>query len=385
MSVVDRDARGDAVPLENVIAEAQRALSICNACRYCEGYCAVFPALERRLSFDENDVHYLANLCHNCGACLYACQYAPPHEFQLNLPRVLAEARQETYRRYAWPASLGCVFARNGIVVSIVAAMSIVIFLVFTAWRAGPTRFFEAVSDSQGSFYAMLSHGVMVSAFGSVFALAVIALIAAWAHFGTLIRASPNRTAKEGALVSAGRSAATLEYLEGGGDGCTYPTDKPSLARRNFHHLTFYGFVLCFAATVVATFDHYVLGSVAPYPFLSAPVLLGTIGGLGLLIGPAGLLSLLLRRDPDLGDRRQRGMDIGFLVTLFMTSASGLSLLAFRETRAMGVLLAIHLGLVMALFLTLPYGKFVHALYRFAALLRFHRERNTPTADVRSE
>jgi citrate/tricarballylate utilization protein len=96
-------------------------------------------------------------------------------------------------------------------------------------------------------------------------------------------------------------------------------------------------------------------------------------------------LSLLLRRDPDLGDRRQRGMDIGFLVTLFMTSASGLALLAFRETRAMGVLLAIHLGLVMALFLTLPYGKFVHALYRFAALLRFHRERNMPTTDARSE
>ena len=73
--------------LEELVEEAQRVLSICNACRYCEGYCAVFPALERRLAFDEQDVHYLANLCHNCGACLYACQYAPPHEFQLNFAR----------------------------------------------------------------------------------------------------------------------------------------------------------------------------------------------------------------------------------------------------------------------------------------------------------
>ena len=84
------------VPLENLVAEAQRVLAICNACRYCEGYCAVFPALERRLTFDEGDVHYLANLCHNCGACLYACQYAPPHEFELNFPRVLAQVRKET-------------------------------------------------------------------------------------------------------------------------------------------------------------------------------------------------------------------------------------------------------------------------------------------------
>src|SRR5205085_3936681 len=93
----------DALPLprlEALIAEAQRVLSICNACRYCEGYCAVFPALERRLAFTEHDVHYLANLCHNCGACLYACQYAPPHEFQLNFPRVLAQVRKETYRAY---------------------------------------------------------------------------------------------------------------------------------------------------------------------------------------------------------------------------------------------------------------------------------------------
>ena len=37
--------------------------------------------------------HYLANLCHNCGACLHACQYAPPHEFAVNVPRAMAQVR----------------------------------------------------------------------------------------------------------------------------------------------------------------------------------------------------------------------------------------------------------------------------------------------------
>ena len=55
---------------KSAIAEARRQLHICNACRYCEGFCAVFPAMTRRLSFDSADVHYLANLCYNCGACL---------------------------------------------------------------------------------------------------------------------------------------------------------------------------------------------------------------------------------------------------------------------------------------------------------------------------
>ncbi len=79
-----------------LVEEGQRMASICNACRYCEGFCAVFPALERRLSFAEGDLAYLANLCHDCGSCYYACQYAPPHEFQVNFPKMLADIRMET-------------------------------------------------------------------------------------------------------------------------------------------------------------------------------------------------------------------------------------------------------------------------------------------------
>jgi citrate/tricarballylate utilization protein len=46
-------------------------------------------------------------------------------------------------------------------------------------------------------------------------------------------------------------------------------------------------------------------------------------------------------------------------------------LLAFRETSAMGTLLVIHLGLVAGLFITAPYGKFAHVVYRYAALVRY--------------
>ena len=109
----------------SLVEEGQRMASICNACRYCEGFCAVFPALERRLSFAEGDLAYLANLCHDCDSCYYACQYAPPHEFQLNFPRVLAQVRKKTYRKYAWPGFLAGAFERNGLVVSLVTAASI--------------------------------------------------------------------------------------------------------------------------------------------------------------------------------------------------------------------------------------------------------------------
>ena len=88
-------------------AEVERVMQVCNACRYCEGFCAVFPAMTQRLAFGKADINYLANLCHNCGACLHACQYAPPHEFAINVPKAMAEVRLETYQHYARPAAFG--------------------------------------------------------------------------------------------------------------------------------------------------------------------------------------------------------------------------------------------------------------------------------------
>ncbi len=371
--------------LEQLVAEAQRVLSICNACRYCEGYCAVFPALERRLDFAEDDVHYLANLCHNCGACLYACQYAPPHEFQLNFPRILAQVRVQTYAKYAWPAFLGRAFERNGLVVSLATAASLAALFLFTAWYAGPERLFAAHADSQGSFYAVLPHGVMAGTFGAISLFVAFAFLMSFARFWPDLGEDVAAFLNPVTLGAATSDAAGLKYLDGGGEGCTYPDETPSFARRNFHHLTFYGFMLCFGATSVATIYHYVFGWKAPYPLASLPVVLGTLGGIGLLVGPAGLLALKRRRDPMLVDVKQDGMDSGFLALLFLVSLTGLALLFGRETRAMGVLLAIHLGVVLALFLTLPYGKFMHALYRFAALVRFHVERHRPLPSIGSE
>ena len=371
--------------LPQLIDEAQRVLAICNACRYCEGYCAVFPSLQRRLSFTEGDIHYLANLCHNCGSCLYACQYAPPHEFALNFPRVLAQVRVQSWRKYAWPGFLARAFESNGLAASLASAASLAFFFLFAAFLAGPERLFAAHSDARGSFYAVIPHEAMVAVFGAVSLFVLLALGVGFARFWADTGEEEPAFSAGGPAVGALRDAAVLEYLDGGGEGCTYPDEKPSFARRTFHHFTFYGFMLCFAATSVASLYHYVLGWKAPYPFWSLPVLLGTVGGIGLLVGPAGLAWLKRRRDPELADPAQRGMEAGFLALLFLTSLTGLALLALRETRAMGMLLVAHLGVVLALFATMPYGKFVHALYRLAALLRFHKERRRPAEHTAPE
>jgi citrate/tricarballylate utilization protein len=353
-------------------AEGARVMRICNACRYCEGFCAVFPAMTRRLEFGTADLHYLANLCHNCGACLHACQYAPPHEFQLNVPRAMARLRGETYQRFAWPRPFGALYRRNGVAVALALAIALAVALLALLVALGGVRH----PPRGGDFYSVMPHAAMVWSFGPVFAFALVALAVGVGRFWHEVDPGPGSAE---AAMEAGRHALTLRYLDGGhGDGCNEEDDRYTLARRWFHHATFYGFLLCFAATCVATVYHYALAWPAPYPLISAPVILGSLGGLGLLVGPAGLLWLNVKRHPLHGDPTQRPMDRAFIVLLLLVSATGFALLLARDTGAMGLWLAVHLATVMALFVTLPYGKFAHAVYRGAALLKWSIERRQP-------
>jgi citrate/tricarballylate utilization protein len=362
------------VPMTESEGEVARQMHICNACRYCEGFCAVFPAMTRRLEFGKADVNYLANLCHNCGACYHACQYAPPHEFAVNVPQAMAKVRLETYTEYAWPAALGGLYKRNGVTLSVALAAGLALFLLLgMAMHGGLSG-----NVAPANFYAIFPHNLLASIFGAVFLFAIVALGIGVTRFWRDV--SPGTaSASTPAVTEAAKNALTLKYLDGGhGDGCNESNDAFTLARRRFHHFTFYGFMLCFAATVVATLYHYVLGLEAPYTFLSVPVLLGTAGGIGLIVGPVGLLWLNLKRHPEQGDARQRPMDRAFIALLLLTSASGLGLLALRETAAMPWLLAVHLGIVIALFATLPYGKFAHGIFRSAALLKSSIEKRQP-------
>ena len=360
------------------VTEVARQMQICNACRYCEGFCAVFPAMTRRLEFGVADVHYLANLCHNCGACLHACQYAPPHEFALNVPKAMAEVRGETYVDYAWPAALGTLYKRNGLTVSLALAACLSLFLLLALALNGSLW----GGPSVGDFSKLFPHNLLVAMFAPVFLWAALALGIGVRRF--LRDVSPATSAQPIAgrdAMRATHDVLSLKYLDGGhGEGCNNEDDAFALSRRRAHHLTFYGFMLCFAATSVATVYHYVFGWHAPYDLPSLPKLLGVVGGVSLMLGTAGLFKLKLQRHPLHGDAAQKPMDYGFMALLFLTSATGLLLWLARGTPALALLLALHLGVVMALFATLPYGKFAHGIFRTASLLRNAVEKRQPSS-----
>ena len=383
LEALTRDARALAngeVVLSAPETEVARQMQICNACRYCEGFCAVFPAMTRRLEFGKADIHFLANLCHNCGACLHACQYAPPHEFAVNVPQAMAQVRGQTYVDYAWPPALGRLYQRQGLTLSLALAAGLALFLVLGAALQGGGLGALWGAHLGGNFYHLFPHNLLVGLFAPVFLFVVFALAMGVRRFWRDVTpATSGAPLSAPATLEATDAVLRLKYLDGGhGDGCHNEDDAYTLKRRRAHHLTFYGFMLCFAATSLATVYHYVFGWAAPYDLPSIPKLLGAVGGVMLMLGTAGLWHLNRTRHALHGDAQQKPMDLGFIALLFLVSSSGLALWLARGTPALALLLCLHLGAVMALFATLPYGKFAHGVFRTASLLRHAVEKRQP-------
>jgi citrate/tricarballylate utilization protein len=352
--------------------ELDRQLSVCNACRYCEGFCAVFGAAQLRSSIGSGDAAYLANLCHDCRMCYDACMFTPPHEFALNIPAAMTEVRVETYAEYGKPAVFAALFRRPKRAAAIAVGLAAVLIALGAALFAGP----EAVRPQldPGAFYRIVPFAAML--FGA-FGLALYGILSVAMSARSYARdiGGGARFLTPASLRIAFRDAIALVYLKGGGSGC-YDEHRNSGRRRLFHMLVFWGVMADFAATISAAILQDLLDQLPPYPLLSVPVVLGTIGGLAIVVGAAGLIAVKQRSDPRPMSPRMIALDYAFLGLLELTAITGLLLLALRSTSMMGALLVLHLGAVAGLFATAPYGKFVHFIYRFIALVKNAHERS---------
>lgn len=367
--------------------DGKRQMTLCNACRYCEGYCAVWRSIEWRRDFTENDMTYLANLCHDCRDCYYACPFTTPHEFGINPPKLFAGLREETYRKYASPRAFAKAIGekRSGFWITFV--LGIILMLALTVGTSGTTGLLKAHIGT-GAFYQAISETLMIIIFVVLGLWMVGGWTAGMSRFWKDIKSSKSEKVTGKDFVTGTKYALSLRYLGGEGSGCTYPNDEPATTRRKFHHFVSYGFLLDLASTTLGAFYAHVLHIPAPYPVYHPVVILGILGGLGIIIGVVGLLALKAKSDPEVNDGEAVKSGTSFSVVLLTVAVTGMALLLARETAAMGILLAIHLGSVAALFFTAPYTKFAHFVYRYLALIRFAQEEriaSEPAHEVKVE
>jgi len=355
---------------QSFVENAVWQLEVCNACRYCEGYCAVFPALERRRTFVLADLQYLSNLCHDCRACFHACMYAPPHDFGINIPQIMARARRESYEEYALPPAARRIFGGQGRFAAIVTALSVLFLIVAIALTGPLSRLFEA-QVGEGAFYRIIPYPLMFIPALAISLMVLALLLGGGMAFWRRTHGPLRDLFDARALGAAVLEVLGMKYLSGGGaGGCTYPSERPSQKRRVLHQLVFYGFIVAFVATALAFLQQDFLGWMPPFPLASWPVALGSVGGIAMIVGCLGLLYVKARADREPSEAKSLGMDNVFLVVLLVVNLTGMLLLALRETGMMGSLLVVHIATVFALYFGVTYGKFAHVMYRFTALVQ---------------
>lgn len=353
--------------VDDLFAEAERQLSVCNSCRYCEGYCPVWPTLETPGELTSGKLLHLANLCHDCGDCLTACMYSAPHEFALNPPALFSAVRRETYRDYAWPPRPGWARGPRGIAALVVALAAAVAALVL----ALAALLHDPATASAESPYRLIPHWVLV---------AVAAAPAAWGCAVAAVAAGRYWRDAHGPLRALARpvtwllalaDGVRLRYLRGGGAQCAYPAEEPSGRRRAYHMWLVGGLFLCLLSTAAAFFQEELAGWPPPYPFFSAPPLLGTLGGIAMIAGSAGLLAGKRESSPERGAPGMRRADYLLLSALLTLAVTGLLTLGLRATPLLPAILVIHLVCVLTCFAVAPYTKFMHFVYRLLSIYKY--------------
>lgn len=82
-------------------AELTRVYDLCHGCRMCFNLCPSFPSLFDMVDAHDGDVGALTpaeqdrvvDECYDCKICYVKCPYTPPHEWQLDFPRLMMRAR----------------------------------------------------------------------------------------------------------------------------------------------------------------------------------------------------------------------------------------------------------------------------------------------------
>ncbi len=91
------DLADDRIDRAAVEKETLRIFDICDGCRRCINLCPSFNTLLDRLDVVESNVHKLTAVdtrrivdeCYYCKLCFNHCPYTPPHQFDLDFPRLM--------------------------------------------------------------------------------------------------------------------------------------------------------------------------------------------------------------------------------------------------------------------------------------------------------
>ena len=197
------------------------------------------PRTNRDASHFKRKCFYLANLCHDCRACYYACMFTPPHEFAINIPQILAQSRMETYRRWSWPDFLGRAFKNRSVTVFLATAMAALIAVLALLFIPSETVFTAHVGP--GAFYEVVPYLAMVVGALILFFYGIAVWMRGGARFWSETRTALNEQGGAKAILAAIGAALGLRLSSRRRARCFYSGRAAVSVAASVSSLTFWG------------------------------------------------------------------------------------------------------------------------------------------------
>jgi citrate/tricarballylate utilization protein len=348
---------------ESSSAEAIRQLQICNACRYCEGYCSVWDALDRRHDLSASDAYYFSSLCHDCRECYVVCPFTEPHEYAINIPKILGTVRLETYEENVKPGFMKAALRHPFSISSAVTALSLAGVFLFILLEKG--------GISLNSTYT-LPEVISPQLYRLTTVPVYIYVVGLWVLEGHSYWKSIS-SEKKGpgvgimSVLKGIYDAFSHRNFRGGGAGCNFPSEKGGNFRLIFHPMVFFGFI----AALISISFYPDTSPVISYSYLA--------GSLLMFIGASALITGKEISWKSAEVRGMRGIDMPFSILISLSGITGVLLILFLGSGHDWIIFGIHDALVLSLFLLAPFGKFIHPVFRILALIKNRSESTNPS------
>ncbi len=380
--------RPDRDLLAGVLASGGEDLRKCMQCATCSSVCEILAAespgprkemlwaqwgLRDRLMSDPDPW-----LCHQCGDCTRRCpRGARPSD-------VMAALRREHIIHHSSPRWFGRWANRPVNVLVIVAGALVVLLGASSMWQAlGATSFELSLTGPRAvfPFWNGLPHWLLGSLFGALLAFDMAVLVRGASTFWRSMSAADGRP--RGRPIGSSLRA-VLSRIVFHDDFAACATNQ---VRRRHHLFVVFGcgaLVLTSFWAVTARWNPLLAGTVYPFALWSPWKILANLGGASLLLGTSLMLWERWRRPESSGATRSSDwilLALLLLIGLSGFASEGLHWLRVEPLRHAVYL--VHLALVFALILLVPYSKLAHVVYRTVAMVYaehtgrrgFHRER----------
>jgi quinone-modifying oxidoreductase subunit QmoC len=290
-------------------------------------------------------------LCHQCNDCSTRCpRDAKPGD-------VVHTVRALSVESMAVPRFMGSLVAKAGVTWPLLIGVPILFWVVLLALTSG-----LGLPEAPFAYDEFVPHSLIYMVNFTATALVGLSMWISGRRFWNRIGEGEKRSGTFlGQLVAA--SVEILTHRRFG--SCS--TARP----RRIGHLTLvWGFIGAAVTSGLLVIWMYGLGWDLPVRQGHWIKILGNISAALLVVGGAVLVWGRLKKNGALG--RTTAFDSFFLTVVVLVIVTGvlIEVLRLADAVALGCwIYVLHLGVVLCLFLTLPYSKFAHLLYRTLAMV----------------